>query len=71
MASQRRPPRYPEGEFYSYLSQLRKYVFKTQQNAADHFLLHRGRIARYENSLEPDDPPLGYVAGLLQLVANR
>lgn len=55
-----------------YLKDLRIYLFKTQQEAANCFHLHRTTISRYENEDNPLIPPeVDYVAGLLKLNVEK
>lgn len=64
-------PRYQNGDIHTYISQVRKFVFFSQQDAADYFRLDRSRISRYESDSEPDAARVGYIACLLKLVADR
>lgn len=48
---------------------LRTAVFSSQGRAAEHFLLNRSTIVRYEN--EELKPPLGYLACLVRLVVEK
>lgn len=71
MANIEHLPRYQSNDFHTYISQLRKFVFFSQQDAADYFRLHRARISHYENPSEPDRASAGYLACLVKLVAER
>lgn len=64
-------PRYQNGDIYTYISKLRKFVFFSQQDASEYFRLNRSRISRYESDSETDEAPIGYIACLLKLVSER
>lgn len=63
-------PRF-DGNLSIFAGELRDLLFSSQESAAAYFHLHRSRISRYENVQTNDRPPLGYLAGLARLLAER
>src|SRR5688572_22770562 len=62
------PPKYQE-DLPKFISQLRSRLFKSQEKAATYFGVTRPTITRYETGY--NKPPLGYLACLAQLLADR
>ncbi len=58
-----------EASLFIFLGDLRSRVFSSQVKAARHFGLAHTTISRYENDILV--PPLGYLAGLGQLLAEK
>jgi hypothetical protein len=64
-------PRLPtyQDDLSVFVGQLRDLLFSSQEEAAAYFHLDRSRISRYETG--HSTPKVGYVAGLVQLIAQR
>jgi transcriptional regulator with XRE-family HTH domain len=60
-----------QGDLAIFVSSLREQLFSSQEEVAAYFHLDRSRISRYENSLTTDTPKIGYLAGLVQLLAKQ
>ena len=70
MAEIPRLPRYKD-TLSNFTLELRAILGLTQQEIADYFFLHRSRVAHYESYKAKDKPNIGYLAGLVLLIADN